>query len=107
MASMPHVQSVYEEVKDQGVQVLALCVSDEREAYNKWVPENQGKYKFQFAYDPAGRSEKNISGSLFNVTGIPTTYVIDKDGKVAAAIVGYDSGDKRLEEALKKLGVNL
>jgi thiol-disulfide isomerase/thioredoxin len=105
-ASMPHIERVYQAVKDKDVVVLGLCVSDEKAAYEKWMPEHTDKYHFKFAYDPAGRSAKNISGMLYSVSGIPTTYIIDKDGKVADAIVGYGGEtDKRVEAALKKLGV--
>ena len=45
--------------------------------------------------------------SKFNVSGIPTTYIIDKSGNVAEAIVGYEEKDRRVEEALKKLGVTV
>ncbi len=106
--SMPHIESVYKAVKDQGVAVLGVCVWDDKDAYEKWVPANKEKYSFPFSFDPAGRdSAKSIAGSLFNVSGIPTTYIIDKDGKVADAIVGYEDKDKRVEEALKKLGVKV
>ena len=106
--SMPHIESVYKAVKDQGVVVLGVCVWDEKAAYEKWVPENKAKYSFQFAFDPAARdTAKSIAAAQFNVSGIPTTYIIDKDGKVADAIVGYEEKDKRVEEALKKLGVTV
>ncbi|OJU64233.1 MAG: hypothetical protein BGO01_19120 [Armatimonadetes bacterium 55-13] len=106
-ASMPHIESVYKLVKDKDVVVIGLCVFDERGAYEKWVPANQSKYTFQFGFDPAGRDNaKSIAGNLYKVSGIPTTYIIDKDGKVAASIVGYSEGDKRVEEALSKLGVS-
>jgi peroxiredoxin len=106
--SMPHVEQVYKAVKDQGVAVLAVCVWDDKKPYEAWIPANKDKYTFQFAFDPAGRdSSKSIAGTKFNVSGIPTTYIIDKEGKVAAAIVGYDDNDKRVEEALKKLGLSV
>jgi thiol-disulfide isomerase/thioredoxin len=107
-ASMPHIESVYKATKDQGVVVLGVCVWDEKDAYEKWVPANKEKYSFQFSFDPAGRdSARSIAGAKFNVSGIPTTYIIDKDGKVADAIVGYEEKDKRVEEALQKLGVTI
>ena len=106
--SMPHVEKIHQAVKDKGVVVLGLCVSDEKPNYEKWMPENKEKYHFQFAFDPAGRnSAKNISISLYNVSGIPTTYIIDRDGNVADAIVGYEENDHRIEIALKKLGVSV
>jgi peroxiredoxin len=106
--SMPHIETVNKAVQGQDVVVVGVCVWDAEDAYAKWVPENQSKYTFQFAFDPAGRDSKtSIASKLFQVSGIPTTYIIDKDGKVADAIVGYDDGDKRVEEALKKLGVKV
>lgn len=106
-ASMPHLERVYQKVKPGDVAVLAVCVWDEKSAFDKWVTANAGKkYTFPVAYDPAGRTDgKSIAGSLYNVSGIPTQYVIDKEGKVAAVNVGYDDGDHRLEDALQHLGV--
>lgn len=105
--SMPHIEKVYQAVKSQNVAVVGVCVWDEKKAYEEWVPKNQDKYTFQFAFDPAGSGANSIASKLFNVSGIPTTYIIDKDGKVAASIVGYDDNDKRVEEELKKLGVTV
>ncbi len=105
--SMPHLEEVFKKVAPQGVVVVALCVWDGKEAYAKWVPENQSKYTYQFAYDPAGRGAESIAGKLYNVSGIPTTYIIGADGKVAASVVGYSDGDKRVEEELKKLGLKV
>ena len=106
--SMPHLEKVYQQVKDKNVAVLGVCVWDEKAAYDKWVTQNIGsKYNFPVAFDPAGRGKGNIAGGLYKVTGIPTQYVIDKDGKVAASTVGYEDGDSRLEANLSKLGVDV
>ncbi|MCC6730054.1 MAG: TlpA family protein disulfide reductase [Chthonomonadales bacterium] len=106
-ASMPHIERVHQEVKGQDVAVLAVCVADERPAFDRWVTENQSRYTFRLAYDPAGRDPaKSISRNLFGVSGIPTTFVIDREGKVAAAIVGFSGPtDDRVEQALRALGV--
>jgi len=108
-ASMPHLEKVYQAVKDKNVAVLAICVWDEKDAYTKWVPINQSKYTFPLAFDPSARDTANsIAAKLFHVSGIPTTYIIGPDGKIADSLVGYDSrGDHRLEDALKKLGVDV
>jgi thiol-disulfide isomerase/thioredoxin len=105
--SLPHIEKIYQATKDQDVVVLGVCVWDEKEAYSKWVPEKKDVYHFRFAFDPAGRNTvKAIASEKYNVNGIPTTYIIDKDGKVAASVVGYDDGDNRIEAALGKLGVS-
>ena len=106
--SMPHLEKVYQQVKDKNVAVLGVCVWDEKALYDKWVTQNVGtKYNFPVAFDPAGRGKNSIAGGLYKVTGIPTQYVIDKDGKVAATTVGYEDGDSRLEANLSKLGVDV
>lgn len=105
--SMPHIESVNKAIKGQDVVVIGVCVWDEKKAYDEWVPKNQGNYTFQFAFDPAGRGAESIASKLFHVNGIPTTYIIDKDGKISDSIVGYQDGDKRVEESLNKLGVKV
>jgi thiol-disulfide isomerase/thioredoxin len=105
--TMPHVEKVHKQAKDKGVVTLGVCVWDKQEDYAKWVPANSEKYTFQFAFDPAGRAAGNIAQGLYKVSGIPTTYVIDRDGKVIDAIVGYREDDDRLEKALAKAGVKL
>ncbi|MBS1724284.1 MAG: TlpA family protein disulfide reductase [Armatimonadetes bacterium] len=106
--SMPHVESVFKKVKSKGVAVIGVCVWDDKSAYEEWVPQNKSKYTFQFAFDPAGKdTAKSIASSMFNVNGIPTTYIIGKDGKVVDSVVGYEEGDKRVEAALAKAGVKV
>jgi peroxiredoxin len=104
-ASLPHLQKVYDQVKGQNVTVLALNVFDDKQAYEEWIPANK-QYNFPFAYDPAGRGATSIAKSQYMVSGIPTTYVIDPEGKISAAILGFDGlSDHRLEAALAKLNV--
>lgn len=107
MQSMPHLGEVAAKVKGQEVEIVALNVLDEEEPYLAYVQKNQD-VAFRIARDPAGRErEAAVTKRLFNVSGIPMTYVVDKDGKIAAAIEGYSKGDSRLEEALAKLGVKI
>ena len=106
-ASMPHLEKVYQQVKTQNVAVLGVCVWDDKDAYTKWLADKKGVYSFPTAFDPAAKGPQNIAASLYHVSGIPTQYVIDKDGKVAATTVGYDDGDHQLEDALVKLGVDV
>jgi len=105
--SMPHLESVYKQVKGQDVVVLGVCVWDQKDAYDKWVAKKAGMFTFQTAFDPAGHGDNSIAGKLYHVKGIPTQYIIDKDGKIAAGYSGYNDGETRLDKALAKLGVTL
>jgi peroxiredoxin len=104
--SMPHVEEVFQSVQGQPVEVLALCVFDERKNFDEWLPENKKKYHFQFAFDPAGDDNaKSIAANLYHTNSIPATFVIDPNGKIAASIPGFRPGDSRIEDALRKLGI--
>ncbi len=104
--SMPHLEKVYQQVKGK-VAVLGVCVWDEKPAYDTWVTAKKGTYSFPTAFDPAGRGDKSIASKLYHVSGIPTQYVINKDGKIAASTVGYNEGGTFLEAALNKLGTDI
>jgi thiol-disulfide isomerase/thioredoxin len=113
IASFPHTQKIAAQYKDQDVVVLASCTSDTRAAFEKWVPANQAKYAdILFAADPNGRGtptfDQRASAALYGVTGIPTQFVIGRDGKVVASIVGNGGeGDARTEGALALAGVKV
>jgi thiol-disulfide isomerase/thioredoxin/outer membrane lipoprotein-sorting protein len=103
--SMPHLEKVYRQVKTQDVVVLAVCVWDQKAEYDKWVAAKKGTYTFLTAFDPAGRGANNIAKALYKVEGIPTQYIIDREGKIAAGTVGYDEKSRFLETTLTRLGV--
>jgi hypothetical protein len=41
------------------------------------------------------------------VRGIPTQFVIGRDGKIVAVLVGYEKEEVRLEAALAKAGLKV
>lgn len=110
MKSMPHAQEVAKKFKDQDVVVLAVCTSDTVADFRQWVRSKRAAYpNISFTCDPNEQGSptyaERASQKLYFVQGIPTQFVIGKDGKIAATIVGFSTGDTRLEEALAKLGV--
>jgi hypothetical protein len=46
-----------------------------------------------------------VAGQKYNVPGLPTLYLIDREGRVAAAFVGAQ--EAKLIEALGKVGVEV
>ncbi len=105
--ALPHTQAVATAAKDQNVVVLASCTSDTRAKFDDWMKANAAAFPdLVFAHDPAGHGEERASKKLYGVSGIPTQFVIDRDGKVIAVFVGYGDGDNRLEQELAKHGVH-
>jgi peroxiredoxin len=112
IGSFPHTQEIAAKYKDQGVVVLAAGTSDTIEKFKEWIPQNQPKYpNIRFTYDPKERGsaefEQRASQQLYHVQGIPTQFIIGRDGVIAAVVVGNSPGDARTEAALAKLGVKV
>jgi thiol-disulfide isomerase/thioredoxin len=106
--AMPHMDKLHKKLAGQGLVVLGVCVSDERSNFDEWIAKPKVKTTYPLLYDPAGRGANRISSKLYNVSGIPTFYVIDRDGKVAFAGVGAGpQTEASLDKALKKLGLKL
>ncbi|KQS58936.1 redoxin [Geodermatophilus sp. Leaf369] len=76
----PEFQEVYTEVQDQGVQFLGLNVKDQEQLAQAFV-ENVG-VTFPSVFDPAG--EVALAFRDYPATAIPSTIVLDREGRVAA-----------------------
>jgi thiol-disulfide isomerase/thioredoxin len=108
MAAMPHTQEVAAQYKDQGVVVLGSCTRDSRAKFEQWVRVNQGKYPdIVWTHDSAERTPERASAKLYGVGGIPTQFIIDREGKVVDIVVGYLKGEVILDAALAKAGVKV
>ncbi|MEZ6017676.1 MAG: TlpA disulfide reductase family protein [Planctomycetota bacterium] len=110
IASFPHVEAAAAAHKQDDVVVLAVCTSDTREKFEAWVAAHSAEVpNLLLTSDPHDRSsdtfEERASSKLYHVQGIPTKFVIGKDGKIALTIVGHDDGDVRLEAGLARAGV--
>lgn len=88
---MPSIQRVYEEYRDQGLEVVAVAVDDRpgarqedgsiRGLVSDYV-ERQG-LTFPVVVDPTGGTER-----LYGVSALPTTFLIDRDGRIRVRELG-------------------
>jgi len=108
--SMPGLEKIHQQIKKDGVVVLSLNTWDDKGDFKKWVKENSGtKYHFNFVRDPAegdraGIRKASIAKRLYSVPGIPTMYVIGRDGKIAGSTLG-SGNEANLVQILGKLGI--
>lgn len=99
--ALPHTNRVAGRFKDDVV-VLAVNTWDQKPLFDKWLSTNQSKYaNLTFAFDPHGR-DADIAKTLYKVTGIPTQYVIGRDGKVLKGIVGYGGETRELQDTIQQ-----
>jgi thiol-disulfide isomerase/thioredoxin len=107
--SLPQTQALAMEFARKGLTVLAVNTWDTRNdmaTFLKAHPEYTMTVLFDDHTGTPGHREGSISHDRYHVTGIPTAYLIDKDGKIAATFHGYsDDTDKDIRAAIAKLGI--
>jgi thiol-disulfide isomerase/thioredoxin len=108
MVAMPHTQQVAAHYRDQGVVVLGSATNDSRAAFERWVRANESKYPdIIWSHDPAERGSNRASRALYGVTGIPTQFIINREGRIVEIVVGYLRGEVLLDAALAKAGITV
>ena len=86
----PQFQEVYAEVRDEGVAFLGLNVKETNEQFAQAFVDSEG-IEFPSLYDPAG--EVALAFRDYPATAIPSTIVLDRDGRVAAVYTGEVAQD--------------
>ena len=81
----PQFQQVYDEVRDDGVQFLGLNVKDYNQQLADAFIADKG-ITFPSLYDPQGRVALAFRG--YPASAIPSTIVLDRQGRVAAVYTG-------------------
>jgi len=83
-AEMPHMQNFYEEYNDQGVEILAVNLTN----MDKGVEEVQkfvDDYGLTFTIP---LDEEGDAGTTYQAFTIPTSYILDEKGVITKKIVG-------------------
>ena len=96
---MPSIEKLYEKFGKDGSFVI-LAVSEDSDGSKAVAPYvKQSGYKFEILLDP-----RNDVGEAYNVSGIPETFVIDRDGRIVAHHLGpYDWANPDIRDALQEL----
>jgi peroxiredoxin len=97
---LPRLQPLYEQYKDQGFEVVAVEAKRDTERARKFIEEKGLTYTLL----ENAEDEAEIVGSMFKVRSFPTSFLIDRDGRVMYYHLGFDAGDEeQLEEEIKTL----
>ena len=90
---------MYEELKDKGLEIVAVNFNDPAERINRYVEEG----KFTFPIVMGGTRDNYAVGPAYKVGAYPTNYLVGPDGKVLWAAMGFDGS--KLRAALEKAGI--
>ena len=97
---LPRLQPLYEQYKDQGFEVIAVEAKRDTERAKKFIEEKGLTYTLL----ENAEEDAEIAGSTFKVRSFPSSFLIDRDGKVMYFHLGFEAGDEEhLEEEIKTL----
>jgi len=94
-AEMPAMQKMYKSWNSKKYVMLAVNIGQNKKTVKSFAAENG--YTFPILLDSTSSIAKK-----YRVSGIPTTYIINKEGKIVTRIVGAREWDlKQIERLIK------
>lgn len=95
--SFPWMNEMKQSYADKGFEILAVNLDKDRKLADEFL--NRMDVNFKVAFDEDGKSAAD-----YKLKGMPSSYLIGRDGKVYASHIGFREKDKaQLEQAIKKL----
>ncbi|MGE5360591.1 MAG: TlpA family protein disulfide reductase [Bacteroidales bacterium] len=83
-ASFPALSDLHAELHDRGFEVVAVNVDERRDDADAFLAARP--HAMPVVFDPAGDAP-----SAFGVSAMPTSFLLDRDGRVRFVHVGYTS----------------
>jgi len=84
---MPLLESIYKKYNKMGFTLLGVNVEPDSQAANEWLKATP--VSFPILYDKDSKVSK-----LYDVAGMPSTVIIDRNGNLRVLHRGYKPGDE-------------
>jgi thiol-disulfide isomerase/thioredoxin len=98
VAELPHVKEAYEKFHDKGFEIVGVSLDRDRATLEKFIKEKEMPWTQIIFSKPEEMWWKNPVAVKHGINSIPATYLIGRDGKVAAR----NLRGKKLSEAVAK-----
>ena len=99
-AAFPHMKEVYSKFKSDRFEIMSISIDDNRDSWLRQLKAQQLPW-LQVLDD------QHLYLHGFAITGVPTTYLIDPDGKIVMKELGFDyTGHGAMEKKLNELFEN-
>ena len=92
---IPWFIDMYDRYKQQGLEVVGVAMDDEQGDVKPFAEKHGMNYRVLLGND-------NVATQFGGIFGLPTTYIIGRDGKIDSKHMGLVSRDT-FEQAVKKL----
>jgi thiol-disulfide isomerase/thioredoxin len=81
-ANFPHLKDVYNRYKDKGLAVYAISIDT---SYKQWVEAIKQE---KLTWNNVVLDKLGQEAELYGITAVPTSFLLDKKGKIIAHWVG-------------------
>jgi peroxiredoxin len=96
---LPRLEPLWKKYRDKGFSVVAIEATGDRERAVKFIEENNLTYHLLEAEE-----EKVLVKKKFGVKWFPTSFLIDREGRIMICHVGFRAGDEaELEKEILSL----
>jgi peroxiredoxin len=94
---LPNVKAAYEKHHDKGFEVIGISLDQEKSDLDAFVKKNA--MPWPQAFD--GKGWQNALAAKFGISSIPATFLVGKDGKIAATDLRGPALEAKVAELLK------
>ncbi len=97
VAELPNVLKAYESYHDKGFEVIGISLDKDKQKLTDFVKEKKMAWPQYFD----GKGWENELSRKYGIQSIPATFLIGKDGKVAASDLRGEALEAKVAELLK------
>lgn len=95
--SFPWMDEMHERYKEDGLTIIAVSVDKKRQLIEEFIKKTEPT--FTIAHDPFGKVAKS-----YTLRGMPSSYLIDRNGMLIKTHMGFRNKDKaKLEAIIQRL----
>jgi len=101
---MPYLEGVYRQYKNQGLVVLGFDFADDAKSTSDFLRECSVTFP-----NVVDSSDEAVKTGFFSYAAraAPVNYILDREGKIASAWLGYEKGGTQGLQALARLGLKV
>jgi thiol-disulfide isomerase/thioredoxin len=81
-AELSNIKAVYEKYHNKGLEVVGVSLDEDKDALIKFLAENHLPWKILVSTDPHHAGFENPIADRYGISGIPTVFLMNRDGKV-------------------------
>ncbi len=96
---MPNIVKAYKKYHDKGFEIIGISLDQNKKKFLRFIEDNDMTWR-QF-YD--GKGGNNELARKYSIDSIPSTFLLDKNGKIIAKNLRGPALEEAIKEAVAKL----